>query len=295
MTSTELTPIEYIDATDVTIMEEESPDTDTPLIDMWLQGLPAGTQRGYRREIRDLLEYTGKHLHEISVFDLQAYERDRLMGKADSTRGRAIAAIKSLYKRLRQSGLIMVNPAEFLRSPKLEETQTERYLTPEQVDAIMAQAKTLRDRAMMNLMYYTGMRVSEVVALTRKDIIPTDSGATLRVFGKGSKTRYIAIDAEMLAELNALNSGASCVFPSAKTGDCMTTTQAQRIVVDAAKRAGIDASPHFFRHAHISHLWESGVTGPEIRDEAGHANIATTNKYAHSVGGKALGSVLRRK
>src|SRR6266567_7770349 len=158
MTGRELTLVDPVDATDVTMYE----DTDTTLIDMWLQGLPAGTQRGYRREIRDLLEYTGKHLHEISVFDLQAYERDRLMGKADSTRGRAIAAIKSLYKRLRQSGLIMVNPAEFLRSPKLEETQTERYLTPEQVDAIMAQAKTLRDRAMMNLMYYTGMRVSEV-------------------------------------------------------------------------------------------------------------------------------------
>ena len=75
----------------------------------------------------------------------------------------------------------------------------------------------------------------------------------------------------------------------------MTTTQAQRIVVDAGDRAGIKASPHYFRHAHISRLWNAGVPGPEIRDEAGHANISTTNRYAHSVGGKALGAVLRRK
>ncbi len=258
MTGRELTLVDPVDATDVTMYE----DTDTTLIDMWLQGLPAGTQRGYRREIRDLLADTGK---------------------------------KSLYKRLRQAGLIGVNPAEFLRTPKLKETQAERYLTQEQVEAITRQAKTERDRTMMNLMYFTGMRVSEVVALTWKDILPTPSGATLVVFGKGGKTRYIHIDEELRDELLALSHRAACVFPSTKTGTCMTTTQAQRIVVGAAEKAGIDASPHFFRHAHISHLWQAGVTGPEIRDEAGHANIATTNKYAHSVGGKALGSILRRK
>ena len=291
MTGREIALVDPVDATNVTVYE----DTDTALIDMWLQGLPAGTQRGYRREIRDLLDYTGKHLQDITIFDMQAYERDRLMSKADATRGKAIAAIKSLYKRLRQAGLLGVNPAEFLRTPKLKETQAERYLTPEQVETITRQAKTERDRTMMNLMYFTGMRVSEVVALTWKDILPTPSGATLVVFGKGGKTRYIHIDEELRDELLALSHRAACVFPSTKTGTCMTTTQAQRIVVGAAEKAGIDASPHYFRHAHISHLWQAGVTGPEIRDEAGHANIATTNKYAHSVGGKALGSILRRK
>ncbi len=271
--NTSLVPVDYIDATEV------DSDTDSTLIDMWLHGLPDGTQRGYRREIRDL----------------QAYERDRLMSKADATRARAIAAIKSLYKRIRQAGLIQVNPAEFLRTPKLKETQAERYLTPEQVDAIIAQAKTPRDRAMMSLMYFTGMRVSEVVALTWKDILPTSTGATLVVYGKGGKTRYISIDETMRDELLSLKGAAGCVFPSGKTGDCMTTTQAQRIVVDAAEKAGIDASPHYFRHAHTSHLFEANVNGVEIRDELGHANIATTNKYAHSVGGKALGTVLRRK
>jgi integrase/recombinase XerD len=301
MTDMELVPVEYIDATEVTIVEDEN--TDATLIDMWLHGQPATTQRAYRREIRDLLDYTGKHLEETNIYDLQGYERDRLMSKADTSRARAIAAIKSLYKRIRQAGLITVNPAEFLRTPKIRETQAQRYLTQEQVESIIAQGKTPRDRIMMELMYYTGMRVSEVVGLTWKDILPTSTGATLIVQGKGTKTRYISIDNTMLDELMSLKDTADYVFSSnwiqnkgdTPSGRPITATQAQRIVVEAAEKAGIDASPHFFRHAHASHLFQAGIQAPEIRDELGHANIATTNKYAHSVGGKALGEVLRRK
>jgi len=287
--------VPYSEAVDITTVDEPV-ELDGRLIDSWLQGLPETTQRAYRREIRDLLDYTGKGLRYISLTDMQDYECDKLQSKANTSRARAIASIKSLYKRLSESGYIKVNPASLWRAPKIEETLAERYLTPEQVDSIIAQAKTERDRTMLSLMYYTGMRVSEVVALTWKDVLSTPIGATLKVYGKGGKTRYISIDEEMTQELNALRAvGSPCVFPSGKTGDCMTTTQAQRIVVAAAEKAGIKASPHFFRHAHASHLFNAGVQGPEIRDELGHANIATTNKYAHSVGGKALGSVLRRK
>ncbi len=270
-------------------------DTDRMLVDAWLQGLPDSTQAQYRREIKALLDYTGKHLQDITIFDLQAYERDRLMSKADTTRARSIAAIKSFYKRIRQAGLIDVNPAEFLRSPKIKETLTERYLTPEQVTAIIAQASNERDRVMLSLMYYAGMRVGEVVSLTWLEIVPTDTGATLAVYGKGGKTRYVAIDEQMHADLLSLPHTSKYVFVSRKFGDSMTTTQAQRIVVDAAAHAGIKASPHYFRHAHASHLLQEGVPVADARDELGHANIATTNKYAHSVGGKALGSLLRRK
>jgi len=303
-TNVALTTLDYIDATEVTILSDEPEESyeDSTLIGVWLHDTPADTRRAYEREIYTLLNYLDagrtdrKRLRDVSLVDLQQYDTSVLRGKAPASRARAIAATRSLYKTLTLGRYITFNPAAFLKTPKLEETQTERYLTPEQVEAITAQAKTQRDRTMMNLMYFTGMRVSEVVALTWKDITPSPSGATIKVFGKGSKTRYIYIDEELTQELNALHGlGADCVFPSGKTGKCMTTTQAQRIVVDAAAKAGIDASPHYFRHAHISHLWQAGVTGPEIRDEAGHANIATTSKYAHSVSGKALGSVLRRK
>jgi site-specific recombinase XerD len=299
MTSTELVPY-----TDAQYTIEEATETDSTLIDAWLHGVPAQTQRAYRREIRDMQYFLGdKQLQDITLLDLQQYDEVVLMRKAPASRKRAISATKSLYKRLRQSGLIQVNPAEFLRLPKIKETQAERYLTTAQVDAIVAQAKNQRDRAMLNLFYQTGMRVSEVVALTWKDILPTATGATLVVYGKGGKTRYVAIDELMRDELLSLPHTADCVFPSGwiqnegdkPTGKPITTTQAQRIVVAAAEGAGIDASPHFFRHAHISHLFEAGVNAVEIRDEVGHASIATTNKYAHSVGGKALGSVLRRK
>src|SRR6266702_628493 len=285
MTGKELIPVEYVD---VTIVDESH--DEQKRVESWLQGLPVTTQRAYRREIRDLLDYTGKTLKTTTLMDMQAYETAKLKSKADTSRARAMAAIKSLYKWLAGSRYIEVNPASFWRAPKLPETLAERYLTPEQVDAIIARARSERDRVMMSLMCFTGMRVSEVVALTWNKVLPTPMGATLVVTGKGEKTRHIHIDAEMVQELNALNDrgGVGCCFPSGKTGDCMTTTQAQRIVVAAAEKAGIKASPHFLRHAHASHLFNAGVQGPEIRDELGHANIATTNKYAHSVGGKAL-------
>lgn len=75
MKGTELAPI------DAVIVEQV--DTDATLIDAWLQGLPESTQRQYRREVRDLLAYTGKHLQDITLFDLQAYERDVLMPRSD--------------------------------------------------------------------------------------------------------------------------------------------------------------------------------------------------------------------
>jgi integrase/recombinase XerD len=280
-----------------TFVEEMSQaDSDSTLIDAWLHGTPETTQRAYRREIRTLLGYTGKSLQDITIFDLQAYERDELMSKADTSRKRAISAIRSLYAWLLRAGLIQVNPSALIRLPKINETIADRYLTPDEVYAVIGQAKTPRDKAMMELMYYGGLRVSEIVALTWNDIRTQEDGnAVLSVIGKGGKLRRVSIDAEMLQVLQAQRvDGRDSVFASRKHGE-MSTTQAQRIVVDAGLAVGIDCSPHFFRHAHASEALEQGVNIANVRDELGHASIATTNKYVHATGSTPIGSVLRRK
>jgi integrase/recombinase XerD len=307
MTGKELVPVEYIDATDVTIVDEQSEDA---LVQVWLHKWcgqvdergecvkPTHTYRAYKHEVDELRVYLaarGKALSTANVQDLQAYDTEKLKSKAPATRARAIAAIKSLYRKLYRSGLLTVNAGEFLDTPDIDQEQAARYLTPDQADDIIAHAKNERDRALLTLLYQTGMRVSEVVAVKWESILVTPMGAKIEVLGKRNKRRGIDIDQEMLDQLQALPHTASCVFPSNKTGECMTTTQAQRIVVDAADRAGIKASPHYLRHAHISHLLNEGVNVTEVRDEVGHSSIAVTNRYAHSVGGKALGAILRRK
>src|SRR6266699_713937 len=137
--NTSMTGKELVPYTEAVVVAEVS--TDDTLVETWMHGLPESTQRAYRHEVRDLLDYTGKHLQDITIFDLQAYNKEKLLKKANTSRARAIAAIKSLYKRIRQAGLIAVNPAEFLRTPKVPETLAERYLTPEQVESIIAQVK----------------------------------------------------------------------------------------------------------------------------------------------------------
>lgn len=293
MNSKELVPVDYVDAS--VVVEPVEPDG--VLIDMWLQGLPASTQRAYRREVYDLLEYVRKPIRNVTLVDMQAYERAKLLDKADTSRARAIAAIRSLYKRLQESGYITVNPASFWRAPKIKETLAERYLTPEQVDLTLAQAQTSRDHALINVMYWAGLRVSEAVALTWKDVLPTPTGATLVIFGKGGKTRYVGIDTAVYDELVALRVGDSgaCVFRSGKTGTCLTERQAYNIVANAAKQAGIEASPHYLRHAHASHALENEAPVALVRDTLGHASIATTNKYAHSKPKQSSGTYLRRK
>src|SRR5215469_11584894 len=122
------------------------------------------------------------------------------MGLADTSRKRAISAIRSLYAWLLRAGLITVNPSALMRTPKINETIADRYLTPDQVQAIIGQAKSARDRALMELMYYGGMRVSEVVALTWHDIrIQEDGSAVIVVLGKGNKARRVSIDSEMVS------------------------------------------------------------------------------------------------
>ncbi len=293
MNGKEIVPVDYIDASVVV----EPVESDSVLIDMWLQGLPASTQRAYRREVHDLLKHVNKPLRNVTLVDMQAYERAKLLEKADTSRARAIAAIRSLYKRLQESGYITVNPASFWRAPKLKETLAERYLTPDEIDRILAHAKTERDHALINLMYWAGLRVSEAVALTWKDVLPTPSGATLVIFGKGGKTRYVGIEMFVYDELVALRTGndAGCIFRSGKTGGCLTERQAYNIVAKAAEQAGIEASPHYLRHAHASHALENDTPVALVRDTLGHASIATTNKYAHSKPRQSSSSYLRKK
>src|SRR6266516_7410639 len=126
MTSMELTLVE------AEIVADMPTTLDDMLIESWLQSKPETTKRAYRREAKNLLAHIGKHLQDISIYDMQAYERDELMNKAVTSRARAIAAIRSLYRRLLKAHEISTNPADLWEPPKIAEKIHERYLSPEQ-------------------------------------------------------------------------------------------------------------------------------------------------------------------
>jgi integrase/recombinase XerD len=184
-----------------------------------------------------------------------------------------------------------MNVGKALKPPKAKSELAQRILSEEQAIRMISLEDNPRNHAMLRLMYHCGLRVSEVVALTWNDLQPRNEGGQCTIFGKGGKTRVVLIGRDMWDELMRLDGrftgGDRFVFQSrkGKAGtEQMDTSQVNRIVTEAAKRAGIkgNVSPHWLRHAHASHSLDRGAPINLVRETLGHASIATTGKYTHA-------------
>jgi integrase/recombinase XerD len=166
-----------------------------------------------------------------------------------------------------------------------KDTLSERILSRGEVLDMIYGMKSKRDRLLLKMLYATGARVGELCQLTWQDIKPTDTGARITLFGKGDKTRVILIGGEMCQELLQLkDEDSGVIFRSRKGGKAITTTQAYRIVRDAADRVGItgNVSPHWLRHSHASHALDNNAPIHTVQKSLGHSSITTTERYLHS-------------
>lgn len=184
-----------------------------------------------------------------------------------------------------------MNVGKAVKAPKVRSGLAQRILTEEQVIRMVSLETNKRNHAILRLLYHAGLRVSELVGLTWGDVIARSDGAQLSVWGKGEKQRQVLISQSMYDELLSLDvrffGNDRYVFQSrkGKAGTVqMNTSQVNRIVTGAAKRAGIqgNVSPHWLRHAHASHSLDRGTNIAVVRDTLGHANLATTSKYTHA-------------
>jgi integrase/recombinase XerD len=262
----------------------EAKEHDARFVDMWVHGRPAHTQRAYRHDIAALHSFTGKCIIALTLADLQAFA-DSLEG-ADTTKGRALKSVKSFLTFLHKAGLIPVNVGAALQLPKIKNTLAQRILSEEAVIRLISLEPDQRNHAILRLMYHCGLRVSEVVSLHWRDVTPRNDGAQLTVFGKGGKTPQVLISTSMYEELRALSPGANpdeLLFRSQKGGGQLGTRHVERIVKDAATRAGIkgNVSPHWLRHSHASHSLDRGAPIHLVQETLGHANLATTGRYTH--------------
>ncbi|MCS5694752.1 site-specific tyrosine recombinase XerD [Desulfofundulus thermocisternus] len=215
-------------------------------------------------------------------------------GRAPSTVSRHLAALKSFYRFLVQEGVISADPTTNLESPRLAQ-RLPRVLTPEEVDRLLAQPRTssaagLRDKAMLELLYATGLRVSELISLDLADV--NLEHGFVRCFGKGSKERIIPLGSvaafyvsEYLKRARAkLTRGRStpALFIN-QQGHRLTRQGFWKIIKKYARQGRITKviTPHTLRHSFATHLLENGADLRSVQELLGHADIATTQIYTH--------------
>jgi integrase/recombinase XerD len=251
----------------------------------------------------DLTRYLGflekqgvKNIGDVRERDITAYVS--MLGKTGlSARSvsRSLSAIKMFHKFIAGEQLAPTDPARLVDSPKLSRTLPD-VLNPDEVDAILKQPDTasdlgLRDRAILETMYATGMRVSELVGLKKSAVDP--EGGFVRVFGKGSKERVVPIGRSALrwmreylekvrGKLSRGGSGLDVLFLNAR-GKPMSRMAVWNIVRANTVQSGVnkDVHPHTLRHSFATHLLEGGADLRAVQEMLGHSDIATTQIYTH--------------
>jgi site-specific recombinase XerD len=264
--------------------------TDSDMIAEWLTSKRSDNTRvAYSHDIESFLAYVQVPLNQVTRGMVQAYEQT-LTGMEDSTISRKLASVKSLLTYAHKTGYLLVNVGSMITLPATRSRLAERILTREQVDDMIGQETDAYNHALLRLLYTTGIRVSEACDLMWRDVVARDNGkAQVTVLGKGGKERAILVSADTYKELQGIRvEGDEQVFPN------LYARKAERIVLKAAKRAGIDAavSPHFLRHANASHALDRGAPIHVVQSTLGHASLATTSKYTHARPNDSTGEYL---
>jgi integrase/recombinase XerD len=214
---------------------------------------------------------------------------------ADATVARKVAAVKSFFSFLQAEGILRKNPAENLNSPRVGKSLP-KALSVREIDELLEQParrstpEARRDRAMLETLYATGMRVTELVSLDMKDLHLSPKGAYVRCTGKGSKERTLPLHEQPLRALDAyLEDGrphlvrdrrVTALFVN-RRGDRLTRQGFWLILKGYAKQAGITSpvTPHTLRHSFATHMLTSGQPLRNVQELLGHANMSTTQVY----------------
>jgi integrase/recombinase XerD len=252
-------------------------------------------------------DYVAKPLPAVTLSDLQAFS-DSLADLKPASRNRTLAAVKSALSFGVKMNYLQTNVGLLVKLPRLENRLAERIMSEQAIDDIIRLEREPRNHAMLTLLYYGGLRVSEVCNLTWRNLHERDETGQIAVFGKGNKTRYVLLDADTWREVWTLRGNAflsDYVFPSrqthSRTGKQSTRLDESRvhqIVRAAADRAGIalgKVSPHWFRHAHATHALASGASIALVKETLGHESIETTAKYTHVMPNESSSIYLRAK
>jgi integrase/recombinase XerC len=265
------------------------------------QGASPETLRNYASDLRQLQKFLVSSRSvpvpvdpaSLSSDSVRAYLQwlDRKGGKPTSL-ARKLAAIRSFYRFLIRRGQVSHNPVEDLRTPK-QPKPLPRVLTKDDAAALMTfpgdqTIGSLRDRALLETLYSTGARVSELVGLDVEDIRQPEG--LVRLQGKGRKERIVPIGDLALAAIRSYRAGLSlrvsrlsrqALFCNHRGGRLTSRSVARIVARYSSCLAGGSVSPHTLRHSFATHLLDEGADLRAIQEMLGHASLSTTQRYTH--------------
>ncbi len=260
------------------------------------KGLATNTLKAYQRDLLFFLDY----LEEESITEISQITKEMIIeyleirqkkGLASSSLSRALVAIKMFCRFLKREKVIAVNISEFLDSPKIWQLIPE-VLTVQEIKELLGAPDKLtfhgsRDRAVLEVLYASGLRASEVCSLNIYDV----GDESIKIKGKGEKERIVPIAPfslrfidEYLANFRSLisNKEEVALFVTAK-GQRIQRQEVWSFVKKYGEKIGIhkNISPHTIRHSFATHLLENGADLRVIQEMLGHSHIATTDRYTH--------------
>ena len=252
------------------------------------------TYESYERDVRDFLNYTKKELIDISEDDIDKYIIENLNKFTETTINRRIASIRSFFKYLNNyKGYI--NISDEVKNMK-KKSALPKYLTTEEVDKLLninlVTKYDYRNKAMLELLYSTGLRASELINLDTSNI--DFDNKIISVFGKGKKERIVPLSDISIKYLKIyIYEYRTSLFVKKKPktdalflnnhGVRMTRQGLNLLLNKVAKNANIDKeiTPHVLRHSFATHLIENGADIRSVQELLGHENVVTTEIYTH--------------
>lgn len=274
--------------------------SDADLLATWVsikaEGSPH-TERLYARIGEAFLANLGVELRVAAVEDVkqavQAFKvREDGQPASKSSVATYVAAIKSFLRFAHRVGYTRFNAGELLKVKAAKSNRAKRIMKPLDVQLLIRAGGSARNRLLLAVTYYAGLRVSEAASLTWGHFVEREQGRIqiAGLVGKGDKEREVLLPASVAAIIRETRGDQPVEAPVfvSREGGALSTRMIERVVKDAAKRAGLSAdlarrvSPHWLRHAHASHSLDNGAPVQLVQQTLGHASLATTSIYAHA-------------
>ncbi len=260
------------------------------------KGASVHTTKNYGIDLREFVKFiTEKEFRDLTYLDIRsflAFLKTREYSK--SSISRKLACLRSFFKYLVRENILTQNPAAGIATPK-KEKRLPSFMNPDEITKLLdAPAKNSweekRDKAILEMLYSSGLRVSELAGLNHDDL--DFFGGLVRVRGKGKKERIVPVGQAALNSLRAYwdmkapretpNVIKKPLFIS-RIGSRLTDRSVRRMILKYVKRTGLgkEISPHTFRHSFATHMLDRGADLRSVQELLGHANLSTTQIYTH--------------